>query len=323
MKTLEQTTALIESGKPLWISGPETLLRQLPKGNWIGGTIPYFMGEEGGIITDSLLDVTEAPAGDQPVVVKSYDSATLPAIYQHPCDLGYLIIPGMSAIHASFGINAAEYDGFGNYPLFGWISGIHLDDFGQVSPKVVNGQTLEVRDDVAMCMHLNLPKGKVAEVDVVTIFEQDLEADLITVAQPGFAHSDVLINGTPQNLADYLSANKIDTRLPLVADYAGAQISASFQNVDPAETSFYAPLFPGVEYHIAKPVGNYAAELQTEVAKHGGHATFYCNCILNFLYGELEGRTSGDLTGPATFGEIAYLLLNQTGVALKISDISE
>ena len=126
MKTLDQTIALIESGKALWISGPEDMLRQLPKGNWMGGTIPYFMGEDGGLVTNSLLDVTEAPAGSR-IKIESYDAERLATIYQHPCDLGYLIIPGMSEAHAAFGINASEYEGFGNYPLFGWIAGVHLD----------------------------------------------------------------------------------------------------------------------------------------------------------------------------------------------------
>lgn len=321
MKTLDQTIALIESGKNLWISGPEEMLRQLPKGNWIGGTIPYFMGEDGGLVTNSLLDVTEVIAGSQ-MNIETYDVEQLTTIYQKPCDLGYLIIPGMSEAHAAFGINAPEYDGFGNYPLFGWIAGIHLDDLGKVSPKVANGQTLEIRDDVAICMHIDLPAGKVAEVDVVTIFEQDLTADVITVEKAGFAHESILVNGEPQTVAAYVDSSKIDTRLPLVADYAGVQISASFQSIEVAETTFYAPLFPGVEYHIAKPVADYAQDLQSEVAKHDGEVTFYCNCVLNFLYGELEGKKSGSLTGPATFGEIAYVLLNQTGVALKITDIN-
>lgn len=49
----------------------------------------------------------------------------------------------------------------------------------------------------------------------------------------------------------------------------------------------------------------------------GGNA-LSCNCILNYLYGELEGKTTGSFTGPATFGEIAYVLLNQTLVKLDI-----
>ena len=46
--------------------------------------------------------------------------------------------------------------------------------------------------------------------------------------------------------------------------------------------------------------------------------SFSCNCILNFLFGELEGQKIGDLHGPVTFGEIGYQLLNQTLVVLRI-----
>ncbi len=41
-------------------------------------------------------------------------------------------------------------------------------------------------------------------------------------------------------------------------------------------------------------------------------------CILNYLYGGLEGKRAGSLQGPVTFGEIAYLLHNQTMVTLTI-----
>ena len=42
-----------------------------------------------------------------------------------------------------------------------------------------------------------------------------------------------------------------------------------------------------------------------------------CNCILNFVYGGLEGKKTPGFTGPVTFGEIAYILLNQTLVTLE------
>jgi hypothetical protein len=43
-----------------------------------------------------------------------------------------------------------------------------------------------------------------------------------------------------------------------------------------------------------------------------------CNCILNFMFGELEGKAIGGVQGPVTFGEIAYQLLNQTMVVIRI-----
>lgn len=47
---------------------------------------------------------------------------------------------------------------------------------------------------------------------------------------------------------------------------------------------------------------------------------FSCNCTLNFLYSELEGKRTGQLVGPVAFGEIAYQGLNQTLVYLQIDD---
>lgn len=39
------------------------------------------------------------------------------------------------------------------------------------------------------------------------------------------------------------------------------------------------------------------------------------------LYGGLEGRKTGHITGPITFGEIAHQLLNQTMVRLYLRDV--
>ena len=47
---------------------------------------------------------------------------------------------------------------------------------------------------------------------------------------------------------------------------------------------------------------------------------FSCNCILNYLYGELEGKKIDNISGPITFGEIGYQLLNQTLTFLYIED---
>ena len=46
-----------------------------------------------------------------------------------------------------------------------------------------------------------------------------------------------------------------------------------------------------------------------------------CNCILNHLCSELEGKKTGEITGPVTFGEVAYQLFNQTMVYLTVSDL--
>ena len=57
--TLEQAVSLINEGKILHIAADESLLSQLPKGNWIGGTTPYFIAEEGGTYTKEKLFINE------------------------------------------------------------------------------------------------------------------------------------------------------------------------------------------------------------------------------------------------------------------------
>jgi hypothetical protein len=74
-----------------------------------------------------------------------------------------------------------------------------------------------------------------------------------------------------------------------------------------------------VTYRAAKPVANYAQRFLDAVAPEGGQSVFACNCVLNYLHGQLEGRRTGHLFGPMTFGEIAYQLLNQTLVHITVS----
>jgi len=49
--SIQETVNAIMTGKTLYLAGDEKVLSQLPKGNWIGGTIPYFMTKTGGIST--------------------------------------------------------------------------------------------------------------------------------------------------------------------------------------------------------------------------------------------------------------------------------
>src|SRR3990167_4483130 len=58
--TLQAAIDLIKQGKALSLAGNEATLDQLPAGNWIAGTIPYFMVAEGGtVVQDDRLFATE------------------------------------------------------------------------------------------------------------------------------------------------------------------------------------------------------------------------------------------------------------------------
>lgn len=71
---------------------------------------------------------------------------------------------------------------------------------------------------------------------------------------------------------------------------------------------------------MATEVSNYEQKFLSELKKMDSKPIFSCNCILNFVFAHLEGKKIGDLVGPITFGEIAYILLNQTMVYITVQD---
>lgn len=317
----------ISQGQTLLLAGDEKLLAQLPKGKWIGGTIPYFITpKEGGMVSKDKIFVTDISAMAAKSEIQSYDQNQLGQVYCDGGDSGFsfIIIPALSGVHSSFAINAPNYKDFGARPLIGWISGVHLDDLGKIVPKVFNGQTGEVVEQAAIVMHVTLPPGKTIDVGIVNIFEQST-GDTLTFPADGFSCTDVAVNGVKENFVAYIERNQLDTKLPLVADYYGALINISFQELDKAtgEVKFYAPVFSGVQYKHAKAITDYASSFTAQLQKIGLPETsvvFSCNCILNYLYSGLEGRHTTPFVGPITFGEIAYQLLNQTLVYLQMAD---
>ena len=91
LMSISQASALISAGKFLNIAGDEEALKQLPKGNWIGGTIPYFMSAEGGkiardqVFVNEIVDMASAPT------IRQYDVESLPQLCRNAPDHGYKI----------------------------------------------------------------------------------------------------------------------------------------------------------------------------------------------------------------------------------------
>ena len=297
LHTLDDVAARIRRGEGLLLAGDEALLRRLPRGNWIAGTIPYFVSAEGGHVD------------------RVY--AELP-----PNGFGVMIAPASSAVHLSFALNAPNYQGFATRPLVGWISGVHLSELGKKAPLVFDGTTGEALDQQAVVMHVALPKGKAADIQILNIFQAG-DGPAITFPSSGFAAREVEIDGVRRKLSEYVKETGLDTRLPLVADYCGTSINVSFQSVDHDQgvVNFYAPVFAGIRYHHARAVADYVTEFSSRIPRDiDEKVAFSCNCILNYLHSGMEGRKVGGPQGPITFGEIAYQLLNQTMAYVTIDD---
>jgi len=321
--SIAEVNALVASNRVLVLAGTEEVLRQVNKGRWIGGTSPYFMNDTGGCINKDKVFVTDYTDQITDIKICDYNTANLQTITNDRYAGGFssLLIPGFSPIHYKFALEVNSYPDLFDIPLMGWITGIDLADLGKITPKVVNGSTQTFFENIAVALHCKLPQQKYANLEIINLFEQG-SGDVITFNEDSFSCKDCKINGQSVNLADYLKKNKIDTRLPLVADYSGAMINISFQSIDEEKGSvlFYAPVLKDNEYRIARPIENYVQSFNKVSPSDTSKVMGSCNCILNYLYSELEGKKTGNLSGPITFGEIAYVLVNQTMVLLSIED---
>lgn len=325
MHTVEEVSLKVSQGQRLLLAGEGSLLQQIPAGNWIGGTIPYFVTQAGGITTKELIYVTELPDYIQEIEIKQYDAETIPQVYKNAPENGFsvIIIPAKSPTHFSFALNVTNFENFATRPLIGWISGVHLDDVEHEKPKVFNGVTAKATEDDAIVLHARLPANKAADIGIINMFEQG-DGDTITFPESGFSAKDAFINGVRMNFGEYLRQNRLDKKLPLVTDYFGAMLNTTFQDkIGPAgEVQFYNAVFNFLEYRQAKPIQNYPALFTRKIKNgHGVQAIFSCNCLLNYIYSELEGRQTDCIPGPATFGEVAYQTLNQTMVYLRVIDL--
>jgi hypothetical protein len=318
--TLDEARRLIEEGKVLHIAADEALLMQLPKGKWIAGTTPYFITENGGVTSKDRLFVDEiACAADFKTAV--YDKDTILDMTKDAFDNGltFLVIPFASGAAVRFAKEAPDCPGLYTTPTVGWISGFDLAAGG--SAKAFDGTTGASYGDKAVALHVRLPEGKAASVGIVNIFSADEAGPAIEFPEDTLVVTKCRVDGKEMLLSDYIRENNVDTKLPLVADYNSVLVNVSIKSVGEGTVELYAPVFSGREYRFAGAVPNYAARFAERLQGLGdARPVFSCNCILNYLYGELEGKATPPFAGPVTFGEIAYQLVNQTLVYAEIID---
>ncbi len=318
--SVPEVQQMIAAGKSLFLAGSAAALSQLPAGSWIGGSIPYFMDAEGGVHSENRIFVTEVPSNATSIAIREYTSESLRELYRDAPNNGFsfLLIPNGAPFLQTFARDASECDGFLIKPIIGWVTGTQLEDIGREKAIVMDGRSQMASSQSALAMHVTLPANQFAELEIVNVFKPG-SGDALTFPRSGFNTKECFVNDRPARFADYIADQKIGTQLPLTANYCGSILNVSLQSVDGESGSvhFYAPVFRGIKYYFAEPVEDYAQAFSAAIPPND-EALFSCNCILNYVYGKLEGRPTGGVTGPITFGEIAHQLLNQTMVQLKI-----
>ena len=318
LKTLEETIKLINEGKTMHIAADDSLLSKLPKGNWIGGTTPYIISEEGGMITKDRLFVNVIDYADD-VRIASYGKYNIFQIVEECFDNGLtmLIMPYGSQVATKYAKEAPEVEELLMHPTIGWISGFDLEAPSEA--KVYDGVSGQAYTDRAVAMYIALPEGKSAMINMVNIFEDDKTDPVIRFYDNDLSVTKCTVNGQEVEFAEYIKKKGIDIRMPLVADYNGSYINTSVKDVQNGTVSFFAPVFRNIDYRFAVDVGDYAEKFKTTIDAAGAkEPVFSCNCILNFLHGNLGGKKIPPYSGPVTFGEVAYQLLNQTLVYCEI-----
>lgn len=322
---LDSLITKIEDNEFLVVAADEELLAKLPAGNWIGGSIPYFMSNEGGVITRDKIFVQTISglSAANPARISMYDANSISRIAVDAPQHGFTItvLPAESDVHVSYAQNAPEFENMYFTPIIGWVSGKHLVEDEDRTAKTGYGPGNMLLSDKAVAMHVPLSPKQMANVNAVNLFEQG-EGPEIIFPETGFSAGKCTIDGVESNIADYVSENNIDVRLPLVANYSGVNVNVSIRDANNGEdaTVFYAPVFEGVKYQFAKPITDYVNEFGQAMSEGDAKQTAISyNCLLNFLYSELEGKKTGSITGPVTFGEIAYQLFNQTLVYMTLT----
>ena len=258
--------------------------------------------------------------------IATFANDTLPQVAAGRFANGFtcLLMPAFTETHRAYAVDGPAYPGLCDQPVMGWVAGVLLAEIGSRKPLVFDGRTGQAHEDAALAMHVRLPGGMAAELDIVNLFAQGGGPEIVFPAD-GFSAGPCTVDGKACNLASYLVENAVDTKLPLVADYAGAQVNVAVRAVDAAAgtVAFYAPVRAGQSYRLARPVPDYAAAYAAGSGGTAGAGSMLaCNCILNFLHAELEGKATGGFVGPVTFGEIAYVLLNQTLVRLDVAAVA-
>ena len=98
-------------------------LNSLPKGDWIAGTIPYFMGPDGGVFSQEQIYVTELPDFISSFTIRTYQETDIHKVYSDaPANgFGVIIIPASCPTHLAFALKGPSFPNFATSPLVGWI----------------------------------------------------------------------------------------------------------------------------------------------------------------------------------------------------------
>ena len=79
--------------------------------------------------------------------------------------------PGVQRVAFDVREGGPNYTSVFDSPLYGWISGVDVSEIGKRSPKTFAGEGTP-HDDRASALHVTLPPGRAAKIDIINLFFQ-------------------------------------------------------------------------------------------------------------------------------------------------------
>ena len=316
----DEVSAMILAGNNLLLAGDAKLLAQLPSGNWIGGSTPYFILYPDNRTTSfDKIFVNRLPDYVTKVEIREYDATNVKNIFNDGPDNGFtvLIMPFMSKVAMEYSLNATNYENFAAHPVCGWLTGVPLDIILTEKSHSASG-IIEpcISTDKAFAMHVSLPASKFAEIHTFNPYKQG-DGDSIQFDGDSIMATDAIINGKKRNFAKYLREIGYDMQMPLVANYSGTMINIVIAAIGEHHVPLSAPAFKFVEYRLAKIDDNI-----TEPTLMGDKIVFSVTCIGNFIQPDICAQYLKKMNGPVVYGEIAYQQIGQTTVYVTVDDVT-
>lgn len=322
--TKQEVIKFISEEKKMVLSASENMLDQLPKGDWIGGTSPYFMDIDGGKITKEKIFVDDLTGVAIDFKIETYDKDNIKNIALNSFKNGFtvLIIPLDSEVGNEFGINSLTYDKIFDNPIVGHVAGFDIAKAGEESPKVYNGQSNEKITNNGVAIHIELPENKVARVEILNLFSIDKSSPEIKFPKNSFTQSECSINGKKENIAEFF--NKINHKegTPIISDCNGAIINRDVReiNLEKKEVTFYTPIYHDDVYYLSNKIDDFQKSFDENLKTENVNIPYSCVCVSYYFNANLENKKI-QTEGVFAFGEIAFQLLNQTLVFLEIDEV--
>ena len=318
LHTPEEVSEMIRAGNSLLLAGDAKLLSQLPAGNWIGGTTPYFiLYPENRTTSFDKIFVNRLPDFITAAEVREYDETNIKNIFKDGAQKGFTVVvmPFASQVAVEYSLNATNYENFAAHPVCGWLTGLPLDIIMTEKSHCASGIGPNLFTDKAVAMHVTLPESKYAEIKIFNPYIQG-DGDSITFEENNLIVKDALINGEKRNFAEYLRGIGYDMLMPLVANYSGAMINVVVCAIDGEVVPMSAPVFSHVDYRIAK-----VDDQIVEPSLISDKIVFSVTCIGNFIQPDICAQFLRKMNGPVVYGEIAYQQMGQTTVYVTVDDV--